>query len=72
MSDRHVGIRFGARLRELRKQAALTQTQLAHRLGIDRTFISDLERGRKSITLSYLETIAQGFNLTLSEMMRDL
>jgi transcriptional regulator with XRE-family HTH domain len=71
-SDRTVSVRFGARLRYLRRQAGETQTCLADRLGIDRTFLSDVERGCTNISLSYLETLAQGFDLSLSEMMKDL
>ena len=38
--------RFGLRLRELRRQHGWTQIQLADYLGIDRSFISDVECGR--------------------------
>jgi transcriptional regulator with XRE-family HTH domain len=40
--------------------------------GIDRSFISDVERGRKSISLPMLEVIALGLKMTLSELLRDL
>ena len=67
-----LAVRFGHRLRDLRKTRGLTQVQLAARFGIDRSFISDVERGRKSISLSYLETIAQGFEIPLEQLMRGL
>ena len=41
-----VSSRFGVRLRQLRKERNLTQLQMAEDFGIDRTFISDVERGR--------------------------
>jgi transcriptional regulator with XRE-family HTH domain len=40
--------------------------------GIDRSFISDVERGRKSISLPMLEVIALGLKMSLSELLRDL
>ena len=43
---------FGEQLRELRKAASLTQEELAFRVGLDRTYISLLERGIKSPTLN--------------------
>lgn len=43
---------FGEQLRELRKAAGLTQEELAFRVGLDRTYISLLERGIKSPTLN--------------------
>jgi transcriptional regulator with XRE-family HTH domain len=67
-----VSLRFGRRVRALRQQSGRTQVQLSDYLGIDRTFLSDLERGKKSISLSYIETIAQGFGLSLSQMMIDI
>jgi len=38
---------LGAALRERRRQAALTQAQVAERAGVSRAFVTDLERGRR-------------------------
>ncbi len=67
-----ISARFGLRLRSLRVSRGYTQVQLADFLGIDRSYLSDLERGRKSLTLSYLETVAQGFKISMSELLTDL
>lgn len=67
-----VSSRFGVRLRELRRERNMTQLRMAVEFGIDRTFISDVERGRKSISLPMLEVLALGFNLSLSELLRDI
>lgn len=67
-----VSSRFGVRLRELRRDRNMTQLRLAVEFGIDRTFISDVERGRKSISLPMLEILALGFKLSLSELLRDI
>jgi ribosome-binding protein aMBF1 (putative translation factor) len=64
--------RFGVRLRELRLSRNLCQVEMAIGFGIDRSFISDVERGRKSIGLPMLEVIAIGFGITLAELLRDL
>ena len=68
----NVSSRFGVRLRELRRAHSLTQLEVAIAFGIDRSFISDVERGRKSISLPLLEILAIGFKLSLSELFRDL
>ena len=68
----HVSSRFGARLRLLRQERQLTQLRMAEDFGIDRSFISDVERGRKSISLSTLEVLALGLNISLSELLKDL
>ena len=71
-SPRSVSARFGFRLRELRRQRNLTQAQMAQNFGIDRTFISDIERGRKALSLRTLEVIAVGMKLSMSELLRNL
>ena len=65
----NVSVRFGYRLRSLRRDRKLTQVQLADYLGIDRSFISDVERGKKSMTLGYLATVADGFHLTVTQLL---
>ena len=67
-----VSSRFGLKLRELRRERSLTQLRMAREFGIDRSFISDVERGRKSISLPMLEVIALGMKLSLSELLKDL
>lgn len=64
--------KFGRRIRTLRRELKLTQVAMADHLGVDRSFLSDLENGKKSVSLSYLETIAQGFKLSLSQLLTDL
>jgi DNA-binding XRE family transcriptional regulator len=67
-----VSSRFGVRLRQLRRERNLTQLRMAVEFGIDRTFISDVERGRKSISLPMLEILALGLKMSLSELLRDI
>ena len=67
-----VSSRFGVRLRQLRRERNMTQLRMAVDFGIDRTFISDVERGRKSISLPMLEILALGLKMSLSELLRDL
>ena len=68
----NVNSRFGVRLRQLRRERNLTQLQMALEFGIDRTFISDVERGRKSISLGMLKIVALGLNLSLSDLLIDI
>jgi ribosome-binding protein aMBF1 (putative translation factor) len=70
--SRFISDRFGIRLRQLRASRNLSQTDMAVSFGIDRSFISDVERGRKSVGLPMLEVIALGFGMTLAELLEDL
>jgi transcriptional regulator with XRE-family HTH domain len=50
-------VSFGNRLRRLRKQREWTQVYMAEHVGMDRSFISDLENGKKEICLRNLELL---------------
>jgi transcriptional regulator with XRE-family HTH domain len=65
-----IAIRLGKRIRQLRQKRGLSQVEMAHRFGIDRGHISDLERGKKSVCLPMLEVLSKGFGVSVSELMR--
>jgi DNA-binding XRE family transcriptional regulator len=67
-----VGRRFGFRLRDLRRAKNMTQMDMAVAFGIDRSYISDIECGKKGISLATLEVIALGFQIKLSHLLEDL
>ena len=50
----------------------MTQIEMSIEFGIDRSFISDVERGKKAISLPLLEVIAIGFGLTMSDLLVDI
>jgi transcriptional regulator with XRE-family HTH domain len=49
-----IAVRFGQPIRRLREKHGLSQVEMAHRFGIDRGHVSDLERGKKSVCLALL------------------
>lgn len=49
---------------------ALSQVEMAHRFGIDRGHISEIENGKKNVCLPLLEVLARGFKITVSELMK--
>ncbi|MBI2815383.1 MAG: helix-turn-helix transcriptional regulator [Acidobacteria bacterium] len=65
---RDIRARFGIRLRNLRRKHGWTQVVLAERLGLDRSYLADVERGKRNISLVNLEIIANGFGLSLSQL----
>ena len=72
MSIENITQRFGRRLRALRIKRGWTQLELAERLGIDRSYISDMERGKKNVCLPTLEILANGFGLTIAQVVKGL
>lgn len=67
-----INSRFGRRLRELRHSRSLTQADMARKFGIDRSFISEIECGRKAISLPMIEVIALGLQISLSELLQGI
>jgi transcriptional regulator with XRE-family HTH domain len=63
---------FGCHIRELRLTRQMSQGEMAEKFGMDRSFISDLERGRKSPRLPMIKVIAEGFGISVGELMKDL
>jgi transcriptional regulator with XRE-family HTH domain len=62
--DRHrVAVVFGAVLRAARQGAGLSQEAFAHEAGMDRTYPSLLERGRRQPSLTVLISIATALGI---------
>jgi len=72
VSNTSVTVRFGERLRKLRKAKGWTQVQMADALGIDRSYISDMESGKKNVCLPTLEVFADGFGISMSKLLSRL
>src|SRR5215207_9556372 len=60
---------LGGRVRELRRGRGLTLEELAERSGVSRAMISKLERGEKNPTLVVAAKVAEGLEITLSELL---
>ncbi|RYZ87769.1 MAG: XRE family transcriptional regulator [Proteobacteria bacterium] len=60
---------FGLRLRELRLAANLSQEALADLAGLDRTYISGCERGRRNASIEALHKIGCALQLPTSKLL---
>lgn len=64
-------IRLGDRVRTLRKACGLTQEALAHRSGLDRTYISQIERGVCNPSLMALLNMATALDQPVAVFFRE-
>lgn len=62
-------IDFGKRLKELRSERELTQEKLAELAGLERTYISQAEQGRRNTTLLTMQKLAAALEVELSELV---
>ncbi|MDX7985826.1 helix-turn-helix transcriptional regulator [Xenorhabdus sp. 12] len=59
---------FGQRIRDLRKAAGMSQEAFADKCGLDRTYVSGIERGVRNPTLEIIYVIANGLQVELKEL----
>jgi XRE family transcriptional regulator of biofilm formation len=62
--------RLGQKMRELRKERRMSQTELAQKAGVALMTISRLERGEHDPHVRTLSQIARGLGVSLLELMR--
>jgi len=62
--------RFGSAVRSRREALGLTQEAFAERAGIHRTYLSDVERGTRNVSLLNVERVAEALAMKVSELFR--
>jgi len=73
MKDRpseDIRIRLGKAVRKRRNELKISQEDFAELAGLHRTYISDLERGTRNISLENIEKLAKALDLSISELMQ--
>jgi transcriptional regulator with XRE-family HTH domain len=61
-----IAVSFGRVIQQRRMAMGLNQETLAERAGVHRTYLSDVERGTRNVTLAILERLAESLNMELS------
>ncbi|QIQ20235.1 helix-turn-helix domain-containing protein [Zophobihabitans entericus] len=64
-----VKVLFGQRVRQLRLQQGMSQEAFADKCGLDRTYISGIERGIRNPTLEVINIIAKGLSVNVKELL---
>ena len=63
--------RLGDRIREERKRLNLTQSALAEAIGISDTYMGQIERGERSLTLNTLVRLVNRLGVTIDFLLSD-
>ena len=64
--------KIGNRIRELRTKTGLSQEKFAQKIGMDRTYFESVELGKRNISIVNIEKIANGLEISLSELFKDI
>ncbi len=62
-----IKLKVGQRIKELRKQLELSQETLANKAEVDRTYMTDVENGRRNISIEILEKVIAALEVSFTE-----
>ncbi len=71
MSDRRdadIRIRFGQAVRKRRQELGISQEDLAALAGMHRTYLGDIERGKRNVALVNVERLAAALNVPIAAL----
>lgn len=59
--------KVGDRIRELRHELGLSQEALGNKAGVDRTYVTDVENGRRNISVEVLEKLIKALEVSFQD-----
>jgi transcriptional regulator with XRE-family HTH domain len=62
--------KLGENLKKIRTKNNITQTGLAESLGVDKSFVSNIENGKTNPTLSTITNLAQALGISTNELLK--
>jgi transcriptional regulator with XRE-family HTH domain len=72
MGDEALVKRFGGTVRRLRSEQGSSQEGFALRVGLHRTYVGNIERGEKAVTIVTANKLAGALGLTLADLFAEL
>jgi transcriptional regulator with XRE-family HTH domain len=69
-SETDICVQLGKRIRTLRLKNGWTQFEMSERLGIDRSYLAEVETGKIEVCLRNLALIAQAFGLKAWQLLK--
>lgn len=61
---------FGKACKEYREEMNISQEKFAFSIGMDRTYYSSVEAGKRNVSIQNIKKIADGFGISISELMK--
>ena len=68
----NVQLRFGEAVRRYRQMKEISQAEFAEMCGLHRTYISDIELGKRNVSLENIEKIANALNISISQLFAEV
>ncbi len=64
--------RFGSAVKDQRKNLGLSQEELAHRSGLHRTYVTDIERGTRNVSIDSVTKLAKALEVPLADLFEKI
>lgn len=61
----------GRNIQRFRKNAGMTQAQLAEKINVSTAFVSRMERGEKGVSIKVLDALVEEFQVSYDALMRE-
>jgi transcriptional regulator with XRE-family HTH domain len=62
-----IKLKVGQRIKTLRKELGLSQETLALKAEVDRTYMTDVENGRRNVSIEILEKIIAALEVSITD-----
>jgi len=62
-----IKVRFGLKVKELRKAKKISQEELAHLAQLERSYVSNIEMGKRNVSIEVVEKIAVALGVEMVE-----
>ncbi|WP_176215256.1 helix-turn-helix domain-containing protein [Cytobacillus gottheilii] len=72
MEDKYIKIQFGLAVKKFRVSKNISQEKFAEIVGLHRTYISEVERGTRNVSLINIVKIAEGLEIKTSELFLEI
>ncbi len=70
--EKNIEIRFGLAVRRHREKLGISQEAFADVVGIHRTYVSSVERGKVQVSIGIAQQLANALKVPLSRIWREL
>ncbi len=68
--QKNILIKFGVKVRDIRKEKGLSQEQLSFKANLHRTYIGMIERAERNISLVNIEKIANALEIDIDYLLK--
>ena len=60
--------KFGAKVKQLREERNFSIEHLADISNVDRNYISDIEKGKRNVSIEIIEKLSKGLKVKIQEL----